>query len=96
MIKIFKLILVILIVYVVLYTFSKLFANDEFLWKTKWINMLLSEIIPLIIFGVLILFLNSSNPKEEEMTIHELDSDYNSHNFSSSRIGNSARPVDIR
>jgi hypothetical protein len=87
-----------LIINVFLYTFSKLFANDEFLWKTKWINDLVSEIIPLMIFGVLVLFLNSSNLKEEEVTIHELESEseYNSHNFSSSRIGPSARPVDIR
>jgi hypothetical protein len=80
----------------VLYTFSNFFANDEFLRKSKWINNLLSEIVPLIVFGVLVFFLQSSIVKEEEISVHELESDSNFHNFNSSRMSTNTRRIEIK
>lgn len=86
-IKIFKITFGILLVYIFFLVIEKLFSDSEFVWKSKWIVNLLYETIALIVFSVLVFFLQSSYVFEDEGYVQELETDshINHYNISSSR-----------
>ena len=66
---------------------QKILPNYEIVWKSKFITNLLIEAIALTVFSILVFFLESTYVTEDEIDVHELetDSQINSYNNTSTR-----------
>ena len=84
MLKYFKLILIIFAAYLIMLSIGKVFANYDIVWKTKWITILLSEILSLLVFVCLVWSLQSTYQMEDGISLHEIEADSQVTNYNES------------